>query len=130
LATYHNLVTDDRPGLYEVFVDGEPVGKRLRPTSKVHADADAACSYLEFTAAGKPVVVSFRSPGREVIVNGFEIDTPDPNRKAIKPSPADDDEHADADSGSLVLAWTAREAVDSHDVYLGDDRGAVASAGR
>lgn len=132
LATYHNLVTDEPPGLYEIFVDGVPVNQRLRPTSKVHDDTDAACSYVEFTATAAPVVVSFKSPARELIVNGFEIDAPNPNRKAIRPSPPHGDEHADADSGTLVLAWTAhnRTLADSYDVYLGEDGGAVALAGR
>jgi hypothetical protein len=136
LATYHNLVTDVPLGRYQIFVDGVPKVDGLRPTTKVHNDADAACAYLEFTAAGPPVVITFKAdgagPGREVILNGFEIDTPDPNRRAIKPSPADEDGHADADAdaGALTLSWSSRTPAASHDVYLGDDREAVAAAGR
>jgi len=132
LAAYHNLVTDTPSGLYDIDVDDRPTASRLRPTSKVHNDNDAACSYVEFTASEAPVVLTFKSPGHEVIVNGFEIDTEDPNRRAIKPSPPHDDEHADADSGDLALGWSTRNRTTStsYDLYLGADRQAVAAAGR
>jgi hypothetical protein len=58
------------------------------------------------------------------------VDRSDPNRKAIKPSPPHDDEHADADSGRLTLAWASRSGAASHDIYFGTDREAVARAGR
>src|SRR5262249_30912794 len=60
----------------------------------------------------------------------FEIDAPDPNKRAIKPAPADRDGHADADSGSLTLSWSSHARPASHDLYLGTDRSAVAAAGR
>ena len=69
-------------------------------------------------------------PEREVILNGFEVDRSNPNLKAIRPSPAHDDEHADADSRRLTLGWAARPGSASHDVYFGTDREAVARAGR
>ncbi len=133
LAAFHNLVTDAPPGHYEVLVDGVPVLKDIRPTTKVHDDSDAACSYVEFKASEKPVVITYRAAGgegREVIVNGFEIDTPDPNRRAIKPVPAHNNEHADADKGSLTLTWTARPTAATHDIYFGSDREAIALADR
>lgn len=132
LAAYHSLVTDAPSGFYDILVDGRPTSTRIQPTTKVHHDQDAACSYVEFKAADAPVVITFKSPGHEVIVNGFEIDTEDPNRRAIKPSPPHDDEHADADSDALSLGWNIRNLkVDStYDVYLGEQREAVAAAGR
>ncbi|MGE3819223.1 MAG: polysaccharide lyase family 1 protein, partial [Isosphaeraceae bacterium] len=76
----------------------------------------------------EPVVVTFRATGqdREVILNGFEIDAPDPTRKAIKPIPADGDGHVDADSGTTRLGWSSRTAAHRHRLYVGDDPGAVA----
>jgi hypothetical protein len=132
LATYHNLLTDGPASRYEISVDGVTKVDGLRPTTKVHNDADAACSYLEIDATGKPVHVSIRSKdGRsEVILNGFEIDTPDPAKKAIKPSPPHDEEHAEADAGSLALAWTSRMPATTHDLYIGNGRADVAAAGR
>src|SRR5262249_52465255 len=117
----------------EVLVNGANKIQSLRPTVRVHADADAACAYVAFDADGGPVVVTIKAAGGgdgEVIVNGFEVDTPDPNRKAIKPSPADPDGHADADSGSLSLSWSSHAPAAAHDLYLGTDPAAVGAAGR
>ncbi len=133
LATFHSLLTDVPPGRYSVSVDGRVRVEGLRPTVKVHRDEDAACSFVEFTAGEAPVVVTITAaegPNREVILNGFEVDMSNPNLKAIKPSPSHDDEHADADSGRLTLAWASRPGTASHDVYFGTDREAVARAGR
>jgi hypothetical protein len=135
LATFHSRLIDTPPARYEVAVDGAPQGSGLFPTSKVHDDADAACSFVEFEAAGDgaPAVVSIKAVGdgdREVILNGFEIDAPDPNRKAIKPSPFDRDGHVDADSGSLIFGWSSRERPAAHDLYFGRDRAALSAASR
>ena len=42
-----------------------------------------------------------------LVVNGFEIDTVDPHKKAIKPFPGNDDEHVNPES---ALRWTAAAA--------------------
>src|SRR5262249_25959648 len=89
-------------------------------------------AYVEFRAGSDPVVVAVTARGgdREVILNGFEIDAPDPNRKAIKPSPADHDGHANGDSGSIALSWSSRAPAARHELYFGTDRAAVEAAGR
>jgi len=134
LATFHSQVTEGPAPHYEVSVDGVPKVNDLQPTTRVHNDIDAACAFIEFTAAEKPVVVSIKAIGegenREVILNGFEIDASDPTRKAIKPSPAQHELHADSDSGTLPLEWTAPASARSHDVYLGESAASVAGAGR
>jgi hypothetical protein len=131
VATFHNRLADGEPPCYDVAVDGEPRLTGLRPTTRVHDDADASVAYVEFRAGADPIVVAItaRDGDREVILNGFEIDTPDPNRKAIKPSPADRDGHVDADSGSIALTWSSRARAARHDLYFGADRAAVEAAG-
>lgn len=134
LATFHNLLAEGPPPHYEVAVDGVAKVDDLRPTTRVHNDADAACAYVAFNAvADKPVVIAIRAKGDpkdEVILNGFELDGSDPTRKAIKPSPAHHEVHGDADSGTLLLEWTAPPSARSHDVYLGENAAAVARADR
>lgn len=132
LATFRNRLSDGEAPVYSIAVDGVPRLDGVRPTTKVHDDADATCGYLEFEAGEQPVVVTIAAGGgdREVILNGFEVDAPDPNLEAIKPSPPDHDGHADADSGSIMLAWTSRSPAKRHALYLGDDRITVESAGR
>jgi hypothetical protein len=133
LATYHNRLNDGPPGTYQVLVNGAVQHEWLLPSVKVHHDADARSAYVTFDAAGGPVVVTIKALGGgdgEVIVNGFEIDTPDPHHKAIKPSPADGDGHANADNGILSLSWGSQAMHGWHDVYFGTDPAAVARSGR
>jgi len=127
LATYHNVLTDVQPKRVTVAVQGASVA--VTPTSRVTHDADAASAYAEFTVeAGKDVIVAFTPDvGGSVILNGFEIDRSDPARRAAKPVPFDDDEHA---LENPVLAWRAAPGATSHRVYLGTDRTAVEKAGR
>jgi hypothetical protein len=132
LATFHNRLADGEPPVYDVAVGGSPLLTGLRPTTRVHDDADASVAFVEFRAGSAPIVIAVTARGgdREVILNGFEIDAPDPNRKAIKPSPDDHDGHADADSSSITLSWSSRAPAARHELYFGTDRAAVEAAGR
>lgn len=118
LATYHNAFTDDKPGRLTVAVRGGAVAT-VTPTRRVTHDADAASAYVEFeAAAGKDVVITLSPEDSAVFLNGFEIDRPDPARRAAKPEPADGDEHASEDP---VLAWRAAAGATAHRVYFGTD---------
>src|SRR5205807_2016078 len=54
-------------------------------------------------------------------------DRSDPARRAAKPAPFDDDEHAPEDP---ALAWRAAPGATAHHVYVGADPEAVAKATR
>lgn len=119
LATYHNVLTDAKPGRITVAAPGaNPV--TVTPTSRATHDADAASAFVEFDAvAGADVVVTLTpDDGGSVVLNGFEIDRPDPARRAAKPAPAEDDEHAPEDP---VLAWRPAPGATAHRVHLGTD---------
>lgn len=132
LATFHSRLAEGPPPTYDVSVGGRTVVGGLIPPTRVHDDADAACAFVEFEAGADPVVVAIKGRGGdgEVLVNGFEIDCADPNRKAIKPAPSDGDGHVDAESGSVVLRWTSRRPAARHEIYFGDDRATVEAADR
>jgi hypothetical protein len=101
----------------------------VTPTSQVKHDTDAASAFVEFDAEpGKDVVVTL-TPEESgfVVVNGFEIDRSDPARRAAKPAPFDDDEHAPEEP---VLAWRAAPGATAHHVYFGTDLEAVTKATR
>jgi hypothetical protein len=130
LVTYHSGVNTGDMSRFDVYVDGKLVKKGVQPTRRVTNEFDAASVSLPIEAAdGKEVVVRFQPEGaggeNNVILNGFEIDTPDPARRAIKPSPVHNDEHAAED---VVLKWTAPKTASAHDVYLGTDLNAVLNA--
>jgi hypothetical protein len=123
LATYHNALTDAKPTRITVAAQGG-ASAAVTPTGRVKHDADAASAYVEFTAeAGKDVVVTFTpEAGGSVTLNGFEIDRSDPAKRAAKPGPFEDDEHAPEDP---VLTWRAAPGASAHRVYLGTDPNAL-----
>lgn len=130
VATYHNEVRSQAPAKFDVLVDGETKVKNFTPTFRATNDDEVASAFFQVeAAAGKPVVVQFRpadaGANRSLILNGFEIDCPDPHAKAIKPSPPNDDEHWP--NGS-ALSWTAPANAVSHQLYFGADSNAVAAA--
>ena len=118
-----------------ISVDGVQVITNLPVSNRVLNNADAATAYLELNAQdGQDVVVLFQADtnntatDKNVCIDGFEIDTPNSSLKAVKPVPADRDEHADADSHELLLSWTPAGSAVSHDVYFGTDSNAVKTA--
>ncbi|HND54314.1 MAG TPA: hypothetical protein PLV92_18010, partial [Pirellulaceae bacterium] len=87
----------------------------------------AGGGYVEFDVKDEqPVEIDFMpQDGGGVVFNGLEVDRPDPRRRALQPSPADDDEHA---VESPVLRWAAATGAVSHHVYVGTSYDAVARA--
>jgi hypothetical protein len=69
---------------------------------------------------------------KNVVLNGFEIDTSNAARRAHSPSPAHLDTQAKAAADGVRLSWSAAKlgAVDSHDLYFGTDADAVRTATR
>lgn len=138
LLTYHNdwdnqAASDVAP--LDIFVDGVQAVTNLPLTVRAMTGTDAASAYLEFDAVeGQDVVVLFAAntgtaaTRENVWINGFEIDTADASRKAVKPSPDNGDEHVDADDKTLLLSWTPAGTAISHDVYFGTDSNAVKTA--
>jgi hypothetical protein len=129
LATFHNAVGDAPAGKLSVSVDGQVKLAGLSPTRRVLDDADAAGGYVEFEAiADKPVVVTFtpEMSDRSVVLSGFEIDTPNPARRAAKETPADGDEHV---AEGAVFRWRPAAGATGHRVYLGTDPAALTLRG-
>ncbi|MCB1226593.1 MAG: immunoglobulin domain-containing protein [Verrucomicrobiales bacterium] len=139
LATFHNgfNAVTNTPSDISIAVDGVTQIASLTPTRRVMDDADAASAYLTFTAtAGVDVVVSFTALGNgssaaenTPYINGFELDGTNPAKRAKKPTPANDDEHFDGDSGSVQLAWTAGSGAVSHTVYFGTSEATMSALG-
>lgn len=143
LLTYHNAwdaLAAGSLGPMDIFVNGVQSVDNLQPTIRAATNAAAPIAYLEFDVAGPGTVTTIlfaaETSGsqaiKNVMINGFEIDTPNSTRIAIAPSPADGDEHVNADSGSTPLSWsppTAGNAV-SYDIYFGTNRDAVKTATR
>jgi hypothetical protein len=131
IATYHNEVRDHvSPAVVDVFVGDNQKVKGLVSTYRATNDYDVASTFLEVEAvADKDVVIQLRPSGavanQSIIINGFEIDSADPHKKAVKPSPANDDEHWPNES---ALTWTAPATAVSHQFYFGTESNAVVVA--
>jgi hypothetical protein len=130
ITTYHNEVRNITPAIFDVLVDGVTQAKGVSPTFRATNDYEVASAFVNVAAAaGKDVVIEFQ-PGesrtnRSTIINGFEIDGVNPRLKAIKPAPANDDEHWPNESG---LTWTAPASSMTHQLYFGTDSNSVAAA--
>jgi len=130
VATYHNEVRDVTPAKFNVLVGDDLQIKEFSPSKRATNDYEVASTFLQVDAvAGKDVVIRFQpeqlAVGQSVIINGFEIDAADPHRKAIKPRPANDDEHWPNES---ALSWAAPATAASHQLYFGVDSNAVLKA--
>jgi hypothetical protein len=143
LLTYHNAwdaLAAGSLGPMDIFVNGTQAVDNLQPTIRAATNAAATVAYAEFDVVGATAVTTIlfsadttASPSatiRNVLINGFEIDTPNSTRIAQAPAPADGDEHVDADAGSTPLSWSAPTAGNavSYDVYFGTSQTAVKNA--
>jgi len=145
LLTYHNAwdnLAAGTLGPIDISVNGTLKIDKLQPSIRAATSIAAASAYLEFTVSGPADVTEILFAAetataagvtiRNAMINGFEIDTPNAVRIAHTPSPADGDEHFNADSGFATLSWSPALAGDttSHDVYFGSDPAAVSAATR
>jgi hypothetical protein len=143
LLTYHNAwdaLAAGSLGPIDISADGALVVDNLQPSIRAATNQAAASAYFEFTVDGPSDVAEILFAAetntaagvtiRNAMINGFEIDTPNSQKIAHTPSPADADGHVDADSGAVTLSWQPALAggVASHDVYLGTSHAAVKAA--
>ena len=120
----------------DIFVGDTQVYNDLPVSVRVTNSSLATTAYFPVTAtAGQDVVVLIKAEtsgthtSKNVRINGFEIDVPNIKAKANTPSPIHNDEHVNADTGSVTLSWgTAVLGATSHQVYLGTSETAVGSA--
>ncbi len=123
IATFHNWPPRSPTGPLTVSCGDATV--EVTPTVDCAHDDEAANALLTFTAeAGRPVVVRIagtddRTP---VVLNGFELDAPRPDMKALRPTPGDFDEHVAGEAGEVKLAWRRAKSAVKYRVWLGHDR--------
>ena len=134
LATYHNQLEPSSVTPLVIHCNGQLVAANIVPTCRVTHDTEATTTYFEFDVQeteSKQVSVdvvitpaeSVNDEATVVILNGFELDCPDPRRRAIRPTPAHGDEHVASDP---TLRWTTSQGGGTFDVYHGTDRQGVA----
>ncbi|TDW47909.1 hypothetical protein EV144_104195 [Flavobacterium sp. 270] len=136
LLTFHNafdVITGKTFSPIKIYVNGK-LAETVNASQRANAKIDASMAYINFTAVkGKDVVVRFEidpttNPDvvKQIVINGFEIDTPNLMNQARTPIPANRDEHV-ADK-NIILKWDASKNAVTHQLYFGENENAVANA--
>ncbi|WP_406843757.1 T9SS C-terminal target domain-containing protein [Flavobacterium soyae] len=137
LLTFHNafdVITGKTFSPIKIFVNGK-LQETVNASQRANAKIDASMAYITFSAEkGKDVIVRFEidptsNPDiiKQIVINGFEIDTPNLMNQARTPEPKNRDEHVEVGK-TLTLKWDAVKNVASHKIYFGEDKNAVENA--
>ncbi|SEO66577.1 hypothetical protein SAMN05444671_4108 [Flavobacterium sp. CF108] len=137
LLTFHNafdVITGKTFSPIKIYVNGK-LQETVNASQRANAKIDASMAYITFNAEkGKEVIVRFEidptsNPDivKQIVINGFEIDTPNLMNQARTPEPKNRDEHVEA-AKTLTLKWDAVKNVDFHKLYFGEDKNAVENA--
>ncbi|WP_264535201.1 polysaccharide lyase family 1 protein [Flavobacterium sp. N1736] len=136
LLTFHNTFDKIEGKTFapvKIYVDNklvETVVQSNRATSAI----DAATAYIEFKAqAGKNVVIRFELDSKapdliqQMVINGFEIDTPNLKKQSNSPKPENGDEHVVLGE-KFMLNWKGSGDAVAHDFYFGTDKKTITEA--
>lgn len=137
LLTFHNafdVITGKTFSPIKIYVNGK-LQETINASQRANAKIDASMAYITFNAEkGKEVIVRFEidpttNPDvvKQIVINGFEIDTPNLMNQARTPEPKNRDEHVEV-TKSIILKWDAPKNVTSHKIYFGEDKNAVENA--
>jgi len=137
LLTFHNafdVITGKTFSPIKIFVNGK-LQQTVNASQRANAKIDAAMAYITFNAdKGKDVIVRFEidptsNPDvvKQIVINGFEIDTSNLMNQARTPEPKNRDEHVEVGK-TLTLNWDAVKNVAAHKLYFGEDKNAVENA--
>ncbi|WDF57827.1 T9SS C-terminal target domain-containing protein [Flavobacterium sp. KACC 22758] len=137
LLTFHNafdVITGKTFSPIKIYVNGK-LQETVNASQRANAKIDASMAYIAFNAEkGKDVVVRFEidpttNPDivKQIVINGFEIDTPNLMNQARTPEPKNRDEHVEV-TKNVILKWDAPKSVVSHKLFFGEDKNAVENA--
>lgn len=119
----------------DISIDGSLVVDNLIPSVRALKTADAKSAYLTFQATeGTDVVILFAAERsgtetyKNVMLNGFELNTPNIFNQATDPAPKHNDEHVELNSASQTLTWTSAINAVSHNIYFSTNLAALEAA--
>ncbi|MBF4470491.1 polysaccharide lyase family 1 protein [Flavobacterium sp. HJJ] len=137
LLTFHNafdVITGKTFSPIKIFVNGK-LAETVNASQRANAKIDATMAYLTFNAVkAQDVIIRFEidpisNPDvvKQIVINGFELDTPNLMNQARTPEPKNGDEHVEA-AKNVILKWDASKNAVAHKLYFGEDKNAVANA--
>ncbi|KQB39947.1 polysaccharide lyase family 1 protein [Flavobacterium aquidurense] len=138
LLTFHNafdVITGKTFSPIKIYVNGK-LQETVNASQRANAKIDAAMAYITFNAVkAKDVIIRFEidpttNPDiiKQIVINGFEIDTPNLMNQARSPEPKNRDEHVVVADKTTVLKWDASKKAVAHKLYFGEDSTAVTNA--
>lgn len=138
LLTFHNafdVITGKTFSPIKIYVNGK-LTETINASQRANAKIDAAMAYIIFNAEkSKDVIIRFEidpvtNPNvvKQIVINGFEIDTPNLMNQARSPEPKSRDEHVVVADKRTVLKWDSSKEAVTHKLYFGEDSTAVTNA--
>lgn len=128
LVTYHNAWDNFTPSLapqLQFELNGERVPPELTTTVRGTSPTEVASALFSFEVLPNQDVVleisadtTVSAANYNVYLNGFEVDTASPKRKATEPIPSHSDEHVAANDGTLLLQWKPAPQAVTHHLFL------------
>ena len=136
LLTFHNTFDKIEGKTFspvKIYVNGT-LAETVTPSNRSNSKIETATAYILFNAeANKDVVIRFELDAKstdliqQMVINGFEIDTPNLKKQAHTPKPLNADEHVVMDN-KMLLKWDSAKDAVAHQIYFGTDKNAVANA--
>lgn len=138
LLTFHNTFDKIEGKTFspvKIYVNGT-LAETVVPSNRSNSKIETATAYILFNAeASKDVVIRFELDAKatdliqQMVINGFEIDTPDLKKQSHTLKPENANEHVVMDNKMLLKWESAKDAV-AHHIYFGTDKNAVANANK
>ncbi|WP_281337052.1 pectate lyase family protein [Flavobacterium eburneipallidum] len=135
LLTFHNTFDKIEGKTFspvKIYVNGT-LAETVIPSNRSNSKIETATAYILFNAeANKDVVIRFELENgtdfvQQMVINGFEIDTPNLKKQAHTPKPENANEHVVMDN-KLMLNWESAKDAVAHQIYFGTDKKAVSNA--
>ena len=136
LLTFHNTFDKIEGKSFapvKIFVNNKWV-ETVVPSNRATSTIESASAYIEFTAkTGKNVVIRFELDSKDanliqqMVINGFEIDTPNLKKQSHTPKPENGDEHVVL-GDQFMLNWDVSKDAVAHKLYFGTNKDAITNA--
>jgi hypothetical protein len=112
LLTFHNafdVITGKTFSPIKIYVNGK-LQQTVNASQRANAKVDATMAYIAFNAEkGKEVIVRFEIDPtsnqdviKQIVINGFEIDTPNLMNQSRTPEPGNRDEHVEVSKNGML----------------------------
>lgn len=136
MLTFHNTFDKIEGKTFapiKIYVN-DKLAETVSPSNRSNSKIETATAYLTFNAeANKEVIIRFELDAKatdliqQMVINGFEIDTPNLKKQSHTPKPENANEHVVIDN-KMLLNWESANDAVAHQIYFGTNKNAVTNA--